>query len=61
MLFNLFASFLLASSPMSDGLLDCQTYEKLMNDLEFPDVSLDTKAELIETIKGGTDPGCFKQ
>ncbi len=46
---------------MSDGLLDCQTYEKLMNDLEFPDVSLDIKAELIETIKVGTDPGCFKQ
>tara|TARA_B100000029_G_C17592626_1_gene963049 strand:+ start:2221 stop:2412 length:192 start_codon:yes stop_codon:yes gene_type:complete len=56
---NVLLPVLIASTPHT-GLLDCETYNWLMDDLKFPDVSLNMKQDIVETIKDGTDPGCFK-
>ena len=56
---NFLLPVLIASTPHS-GLLDCETYSWLMDDLKFPDVSPTLKQEIVETITDGTEPGCFK-
>ena len=57
-MFNLLLPVLIASTPV--GLLDCESYNYLMGDLRFPDVSEELKQEIVETLKDGTDPACFK-
>ena len=57
-MFNLLLPVLLASTP--SGLLDCKTYEWLMEDLKFPDVSEVMKEDIKQTIADGTDPACFE-
>ena len=57
-MFNLLLPVLIAST--STGLMSCEDYNWLMKDMKFPDVSPNVKAELIETIKQGTDPRCFE-
>jgi hypothetical protein len=55
---NLLLPVLIASA--STGLLDCEAYEYLMGDMKFPDVTPELKQEIVETLKDGTDPACFK-
>ena len=57
-MFNLILPVLIASTPV--GLLDCESYNYLMGDLRFPDVSEELKQEIKQTLKDGTDPACFK-
>ena len=55
---NLLLPVLIAATP--HGLLDCKEYNWLMEDMKFPDVSEQLKQEIVETLKDGTDPACFK-
>ena len=57
-MFNLLLPVLIAST--STGLMSCEDYNWLMGDLKFPDVSEELKQEIVETLKDGTDPACFK-
>jgi len=57
-MFNLLLPVLIAST--STGLMSCEDYNWLMGDLKFPDVSEKLKQEIVETLKDGTDPACFK-
>jgi hypothetical protein len=57
-MFNLLLPVLIASTPT--GLLDCETYNWLIKDMKFPDVTPELKQEIVETMKDGTDPACFK-
>ena len=58
-MFNLLLPVLIASTPHT-GLLDCEAYEYLMKDMKFTDVTPELKQEIVETLKDGTDPACFK-
>ena len=40
--------------------MSCEDYNWLMEDMKFPDVSEQLKQEIVETMKDGTDPACFK-
>ena len=57
-MFNLLLPVLIASTPV--GLLDCESYEDLMGDMKFPNVTPELKQEIKQTLKDGTDPRCFK-
>ncbi len=57
-MFNLLLPVLIAST--STGLMSCEDYNWLMKDMKFPDVSEQLKQEIVETMKDGTDPACFK-
>ena len=57
-MFNLLLPVLIAST--STGLMSCEDYNWLMKDMKFPDVSELLKQEIVETMKDGTDPACFK-
>ena len=57
-MFNLLLPVLIAST--STGLMSCEDYNWLMKDMKFPDVSERLKQEIVETMKDGTDPACFK-
>ena len=57
-MFNLLLPVLIASTHT--GLMSCEDYNWLMGDMKFPDVSEQLKQEIVETMKDGTDPACFK-
>ena len=57
-MFNLLLPVLIAST--STGLMSCEDYNWLMEDMKFPNVSEQLKQEIVETMKDGTDPACFK-
>jgi len=57
-MFNLLLPVLIAST--STGLMSCEDYNWLKADMKFPDVSEKLKQEIVETLKDGTDPACFK-
>ena len=57
-MFNLLLPVLIAST--STGLMSCEDYNWLMKDMKFPDGSERLKQEIVETMKDGTDPACFK-
>ena len=57
-MFNLLLPVLIASTYT--GLMSCEDYNWLMEDMKFPDVSEQLKQEIVETLKDGTDPACFK-
>jgi hypothetical protein len=40
--------------------MSCEDYNWLKADMKFPDVSEKLKQEIVETLKDGTDPACFK-
>ena len=57
-MFNLLLPVLIAST--STGLLDCETYDWLIKDMKFPDVTAELKQEIKQTLKDGTEPRCFE-
>ena len=57
-MFNLLLPVLIASTYT--GLMSCEDYNWLMEDMKFPDVSEQLKQEIVETLKDGTDPKCFE-
>ena len=57
-MFNLLLPVLIAST--FTRLMSCEDYNWLMKDMKFPDVSLELKQEIVETMKDGTDPKCFE-
>ena len=57
-MFNLLLPVLIAST--STGIMSCEDYNWLKGDMKFPDVSEQLKQEIVETMKDGTDPACFK-
>ena len=58
-MFNLLLPVLIASTSHT-GLMSCEDYNWLMEDMKFPDVSEQLKQEIVETLKDGTDPKCFE-
>ena len=57
-MFNVLLPVLIAST--STGLMSCEDYNWLMKYMKFPNVSEKLKQEIVETMKDGTDPACFK-
>ena len=57
-MFNLLLPVLIAST--STGLMSCEDYNWLKADMTFPGVSEKLKQEIVETMKDGTGPACFK-
>lgn len=57
-MFNLLLPVLIAATPT--GLMSCEDYNWLIKDMKFLNVTPELKQEIVETMKDGTDPACFK-